>query len=480
MKPDDKDRRPETETPETGDDQEEAPPPLPRTFAPPGEEDNNGPRVEWRREEAEPAAPPPRSRLRDALNFIRVSLGFRRLPEGVRIDHGLPRLRRLLPGEDRRSLRLATASLLAAAAFAAVAFIIISSYGLLAPGPTATEAAAHREMLLEAVQLLRRGDQAAARALRERLADAASDDPSLHFLDGYLLAADGLDASEATARLSRRAWSRARRVKNLATLAGFHEAQGDPGAAAETLQQAARLAPRNIALQVLTASGLLATGRFEEAVQTADAIEREHGPNALIFSIRGMAHMGAGRPQRARQQFATGLLYEPDAARLRLHLAAALTELGEYRKAFAELVRVRQYYPDNPDVYAQLALLREQTGDLTGAQRTYRRAVELDPNHAGALNNLAYLLAAKLNSPVAALPYAQRAYELAPRAPPVLDTLGWTYHLLGRHKDALPLLEQAARRAPDDPEIQSHLAQVRRAVQDAAQPPAPATHDQQQ
>lgn len=474
MTSDDKDRLPGTAPPESVD--ENGPPPLPRTFAP-AEEADDTPGVEWRREDAQMPAPPPPGRLREALNAIRVALGFRRLPEGVRLDHGLPRLRRLLPGEDRRALRLTMTSLAAAAAFAVGALVIISGYGAVARGPTAIEAAQHREILLQAMEMLRTRDVPAARVLRDQLAAAGPADPSLHFLDGYLLAVEGADESEVVRRLSRRAWTRPRRVTNLVTLAGFHEARGDAAAAATILQQAAKIAPQNISLQVLMAASLLATGRFDEAARTATAIEASHGPNALIFGIRGLAYLGAGQPDRARREFSLGLLYEPEAARLRLNLATALIELGEHRRAFAELQRARQYYPNNADVYAQLGLLREQTGDLTGAERTYRRAIELDPDHANALNNLAYLLAAKMSSPSAALPYAQRAHKLAPHVAPVLDTLGWTYHLLGRHREALPLLEDAARRAPDDREIRSHLAQVRRALREPARPPAPASRN---
>lgn len=59
-----------------------------------------------------------------------------------------------------------------------------------------------------------------------------------------------------------------------------------------------------------------------------------------------------------------------------------------------------------------MAMLRD---DWPAAEAYYRQVLELRPNQALALNNLAYLLV-KLKKP-GALPLAQRAVALAPRRP---------------------------------------------------------------
>src|SRR5690606_14711656 len=75
------------------------------------------------------------------------------------------------------------------------------------------------------------------------------------------------------------------------------------------------------------------------------------------------------------------------------------------------------------------------------------------------LNAYGYALAVHREAWADALPYLERALELAPDSGAVLDSVGWVHFKLGRHESALKLLNQAwtARR---DPEIAAHLGQA--------------------
>jgi uncharacterized protein (TIGR03790 family) len=108
--------------------------------------------------------------------------------------------------------------------------------------------------------------------------------------------------------------------------------------------------------------------------------------------------------------------------------------------------------------HAQLAAIYEKDGNYEKAIEQYRAVVALDPNDAGALNNLAYTLAIRADAPAEALPFSERAHRLAPDIPEVSDTLGWILVLVGRSADALPVLEGAATSAPKSAELALHLA----------------------
>lgn len=85
------------------------------------------------------------------------------------------------------------------------------------------------------------------------------------------------------------------------------------------------------------------------------------------------------------------------------------------------------------------------------------------------LNNLAFTLAERLDRAAEALPYAERAAELAPRNPEVADTLGWTQYRAGNLEDAATTLERAlalARGLDSEAVIAMHLAEVRADQQD--------------
>jgi tetratricopeptide (TPR) repeat protein len=107
-----------------------------------------------------------------------------------------------------------------------------------------------------------------------------------------------------------------------------------------------------------------------------------------------------------------------------------------------------------------LALAYEADGDYDKALSRYRQVVENEPANVIALNNLAYALAARGGTPADALPFAERAYQLSPTEPGVIDTLAWIHHALGDSTRALPLLQEAARLASTNAEIHLHAAVV--------------------
>jgi Flp pilus assembly protein TadD len=94
-----------------------------------------------------------------------------------------------------------------------------------------------------------------------------------------------------------------------------------------------------------------------------------------------------------------------------------------------------------------------------GARVAFEDLVKRNPNDAASLNNLANILL-KLNDPIKALGFSERAIKAAPGNPLVVDTHAWVLHRNGRHEQALGLLRDARLRAPDNAEIRYHLAAV--------------------
>jgi Flp pilus assembly protein TadD len=119
-------------------------------------------------------------------------------------------------------------------------------------------------------------------------------------------------------------------------------------------------------------------------------------------------------------------------------------------------------------LHRQLASLAEQAGDVDAALARYRRIVDLEPDDARALNNLAYGLAVHKNAPAEARPLAQRAVAVARDNPAMLDTLGWIEYLLGNYAEAVRLLTDAVKRAPSSAEIRLHTAHALVATGDLA------------
>ena len=104
-------------------------------------------------------------------------------------------------------------------------------------------------------------------------------------------------------------------------------------------------------------------------------------------------------------------------------------------------------------------------GDVDGAVERMRAAVELDPAHLGANNDLAFLLAQRGAQLDDALEFAQRAVRLR-RSAETLDTLGYVHLKRGDVEQAITVLTNALDARPDSPSIEYRLGLARSASGD--------------
>lgn len=99
------------------------------------------------------------------------------------------------------------------------------------------------------------------------------------------------------------------------------------------------------------------------------------------------------------------------------------------------------------DLYRLRSRLEYQAADYEAAATTLRKGRELLPDDSEFNNNLAFVLAKHLGDLEGAIAPAQKAAELNPNDPNVLDTLGWIYLRTGRLAQAQALLQQAVDQA---------------------------------
>jgi predicted Zn-dependent protease len=104
-----------------------------------------------------------------------------------------------------------------------------------------------------------------------------------------------------------------------------------------------------------------------------------------------------------------------------------------------------------------LASALDRTGDWVTAKGEIEKMLITDPNNAQALNYLGYSLLERGVERERATEMVKRAYALEPTSSAITDSLGWAYFLQGRAKEAVPLLEKAAKDAGADTAINEHL-----------------------
>lgn len=73
----------------------------------------------------------------------------------------------------------------------------------------------------------------------------------------------------------------------------------------------------------------------------------------------------------------------------------------------------------------------------------YEKALQLDPDNAAVLNNLAYFMTQDGKDLNEALKYAKKANEISPQNPTYLDTQAWVNYKMGRYDEAKRLMQLA-------------------------------------
>lgn len=151
--------------------------------------------------------------------------------------------------------------------------------------------------------------------------------------------------------------------------------------------------------------------------------------------------------------------YPDNAVSLYIAEAQILREESRYQAAYDILDAALRENPDNHDLLYSRALAAERLDRLDRLERDLRRILDDDPDNAHALNALGYTLTDRTDRHEEAYQLIERALELLPDDPAILDSMGWVKYRLGDAEGALPYLRRAYA-LTDEPEIIMHLSEV--------------------
>jgi tetratricopeptide (TPR) repeat protein len=155
----------------------------------------------------------------------------------------------------------------------------------------------------------------------------------------------------------------------------------------------------------------LLAGDAATALSLYERLTREF-PEARAARLgQALALEQLGRSDEARVMYQALLQLDPGDLGTKIALLGILAERAP-DEALQLLRRLARHHPDDPRLAAQIAMVLARTGDLAAAIVAGRRAVALDPGHAGYRANLAILLD-RAGQRSAAIEQYQRVLELA-------------------------------------------------------------------
>ena len=242
---------------------------------------------------------------------------------------------------------------------------------------------------------------------------------------------------------------------------GFaYEQLQEPDGAIEAYTRAVDLLPTSLAYGARLVQAYLDAGRVADATAALEGL-RPHHPDDLTVTrlearVLGDAGDVNGGVARLREALNDNLR-DPTA---HLALAAFYRDYDRLDDAVDVLESARMRFPATLSIPFQLGAVLEQSGRYADAERAFRGALALDPEHGATLNYLGYMLADQGERVEESVDLLLRAIEIDPRNGAYLDSLGWAYFKLGRLELAETHLQQASEQMAWNSVIQDHFGDL--------------------
>ncbi|MEP3629245.1 MAG: tetratricopeptide repeat protein [Hyphomicrobiales bacterium] len=131
----------------------------------------------------------------------------------------------------------------------------------------------------------------------------------------------------------------------------------------------------------------------------------------------------------------------------------------EARTTYSDAISKIEGEPTNANwsLYYSRGITNERTDRWTEAETDFRMALKLSPDEPQVLNYLGYSLIDLGMKYEEALKMIEKAVELRPQDPFIIDSLGWAHYKLKNYDEAVKSLERAVQLRPQDPILNDHL-----------------------
>jgi len=162
--------------------------------------------------------------------------------------------------------------------------------------------------------------------------------------------------------------------------------------------------------QFVAATRALKLGRYAAAMEMFEKLYKKNHRDPRILMGLAVAQQGAGFQESAAKTYEDLLEVQPNNADAIVNLMGLMK--AQYPSVtLKKLMELRNKYPANPGVPAQIALVNAEQGDYDSAIKFFEIAASMDPRNASHIYNLAIAMDKK-GKPDKAIKMYERALEL--------------------------------------------------------------------
>lgn len=200
-------------------------------------------------------------------------------------------------------------------------------------------------------------------------------------------------------------------------------------------------------------------GQYPQAQAYLEQIRDPQDPMRLV-ARRASVLARQGKLDEARALVRAAPESNADDARLKISTEVQLLrDAQQFTAAYELLKQHTPRFQQDPDYLYELAMAAEKIGRIDEMEKLLRQVIALKPDYYNAYNALGYSLADRNIRLPEARKLIEKALELSPGDPYIVDSLAWVEYRSGNLQEALRLLRQAYKDRPDA-EIAAHLGEV--------------------
>jgi cellulose synthase operon protein C len=240
-------------------------------------------------------------------------------------------------------------------------------------------------------------------------------------------------------------------------LAEAHLANKDKKAAEQSLRKALEIKPDFLDAQRGLIILAIEAKMYPDAIKLARTVQEQNPKLGLGLMLEGDVNVARKDWPAAVAAYKAALQLAP-AGEVAAKLHAATVEAGKTKEAEQFAASWRAANPKDaqfPVYLAEMALGRK---DYAAAERLYQGVLQIQPDSAPVLNNMAW--ATLQLGKDGALAYAEKANQLAPKQPQFMDTLAMVLSAQGDHAKAIELQAQAVALQPANHALRLNLARI--------------------
>ncbi|MDT5269911.1 MAG: hypothetical protein QOH49_2097 [Acidobacteriota bacterium] len=323
---------------------------------------------------------------------------------------------------------------------------------MLVPSGVAAQGNGSVARVEQAAGLLREGKiEEAERQLAAILKVTPNEAGALNLL-GTIRAQQGrLD--EAESLFTRAARADNRFVGPRMNLAYLYHLKGLPEKAIVALGEVLSLEPDNVDAAQKLARLLLSNNRLEECINLVEDLRRRGRASSSLLAILGDAHLGKGDLTGADESYELALSQDAGDATALLGMAQVALRKGDAQGAVTYLSRARQAAAGSPDLLYGYALvaLRAGFGDEAGEALARAERLRPDDRRVVLLSGVSWLKRRKPDLSEAEQSF-RRFLELEPASPQGQLFLGYVLLKQKRSAEARALLESSVKTDASAPE----------------------------